>query len=860
MAGLPQQPQNGLPDFLTRPQPNTGQPIAPPGGQAQLPGQDPNQQADPNQSINPNDQQPTQIPEEFQVDEEKLLRALVSRGKSKKWEINIGVAEHDAIVYHVMRDFEDANYANGPYKRNMNEMYANWRGVSEPKDFPFDGCANFVVPLTSVLIETMKARIIKAIFGGDYLAKLSYVDKQVPNQELDEMNDWFRWELNEIVKIQKWANNWVHNFLLYGIDITIPWYKNETRYLHSFKRWELDDSKPLTELLYDASQEIINEPSTWGDEAPLSITDSPALGEYNLDDGGKISFSFDTEEMKLRADIFRRETVFNGVKLNQVQLEDLVVANTAPDIEDIPFFGARQFYTAAQYRQGIEDGFFIDYGEKENQRIIETFDYTKISELIDQEQTNLADRETGTDSRDTSASNATHRYCEVYRWEGWWVWDPSGETYSVDKLLQPATQIAVWVAVRAKKILKIERLEDLNKDGKRSGVKTGFIEEPGRFYPMGLAEWVRHSQTELDAVHNQRVDAGYLYNIPFGFYKPSAGLTKDAQPLKMEPGKFFPVADPMGVNCPRTNWQPTVSFAEENLIVRYANLQAGLTDPALGQPVSKRQSASEYVGNANAIDTRSEDLIRGIVDSLREIVRRILGLYEQFGPRIRIFRTGGEAGAKLTKQFERDRLHGKLTIDMMASLMQLNEQLQKQTALDMLQLLLNNLLIQSGITDPITIYEAIREVARLSHYENVTIHRPNIPPISDPPDVEERQLYAGQKPTGPTPNENTAEHMMHHSMTMADSQLMAKWPQSARDALADHVQQTLKLQQAQQIIQQQRAIQATQMQMSMAQKGIRPGQAGSQNAGENTGPGTAGEGVRNQGQGGVATPPTPAQR
>ena len=590
--------------------------------QVMFDGQSPDQPIDPNQQAT--DQ--TQIPPEFQVDEEKLLKALVSRGKTKKWEIKLNAAEHDAIVYHVLRDFEDATYSNMSYKYNMNEMYANWRGVSEPKDFPFDGCANFVVPLTSVLIETMKARIRKAIFGGEYVAKMSYVDKQVPNDELNEMNDWFRWELNEVVKLDKWANSWLHNVLLYGIDITIPWYKNETQYLHSFKRWELDDTKPLTELIYQAALEIINEPSTWGDEQPLEIVGSPSLGEYTLSDKGKISFSFDMDEAKLRADIFRKETIFNGVKLNQVQLEDLIVANTHPDVEDIPFLGVRQFFTAADYRKGIKDGFFIDYGEAENQRIVETFDYTKISDTIPQQQTNLADEETGTDSRDTSASNATHRYCETYRWEGWWVWDPSGETYSVDKLLQPATQIAVWVAVRAKKILKIERLEDLNKDGKRSGVKTGFIEEPGRFYSMGLAEWVRHSQTELDAVHNQRVDAGYLYNIPFGFYKPSAGLTKDAQPLKMEPGKFFPVADPMGVNCPRTNWQPTVSFAEENLIVRYANLQAGLTDPALGQPVSKRQSASEYVGNANAIDTRSEDLIRGIVDSLREIVRTDIGI------------------------------------------------------------------------------------------------------------------------------------------------------------------------------------------------------------------------------------------
>lgn len=793
----------------------------------------------------------------FLGDETVLYKKLLARGKRRPWDIKLNDAQHDAIVTHVLRDFEDADYGNQNFKRNMTDMYANWRGNVEPKDFPFDGCANITVPLTSVLIETMKARIRKAIFGGEFLCKMSYVDKQVPNDELNELNQWFKWELDEIVEIDKWADAWLHNILVFGIDITFASYMHESRLLHSFKKWELDEAKTLTDHLLAGIEDIINQPSTWGDESPLAVDKQTSPGKFSLTDGGRIEFSI-TDDNELRADIWRKETIFNGVRLNQVQLEDLVVSNTNPDIEKIPFLGIRQWYTSADYRQALDDKYFIDYGSEENQRIIATFDYTKIAELISQQQTELADSQTGTDSRDTSASNSSHRYGEVYRWEGWWSWDDSGDDYTIDKALDPATQIAVWVGVRSKKIFKIARLEDLNKDGKRSGVKTGFIEEPNRFFPMGLAEWIRHSQTELDAVHNQRLDAGLLYNIPFGFYKPTSGIGKDAQPLKMEPGKFFPSADPQGVNCPRTNWVPTVSFAEEQGIVRYANLQAGLTDPATGQVSSKRQSASEYVGNANAIDTRSEDVIRGIVYSLRMLLQRVRSLYEQYGPRVRMFRVGGEGGAKLTKSFEMDRLGGRMTLDMTSNLQQLNDQLQRQTALDMLQLLLNQLLIQAGIVDPLTIYQAIKEVARLSHYENVTIHRPNVPPISDPPDVEERQMFANQKPTGPTLGENVSEHMQHHAMTMADSELMSKWTPAARKQMQDHIQATLKMGQAQDLIKQQQAIQATQMQMQMEQKGIRPGQAGAQKPQGNTGAGTAAEGVRGQGQGGSATPPTPA--
>lgn len=796
----------------------------------------------------------SQQPQIDLASEEALYKALASRRDPAA--IKLVDAEHDALVNHIIHDFEDADTGNREFKRNMTDMLANWRGVTQPKSFPFENCANIVVPLTSVLVETMKARIRKAVMGGEFVAKASYIDKQVPTEELDEFNRWYKWELDEVVELDQWFGHALHNILLYGLDTTIPCYHHETRFLHSSKTWQLDENQQLSKLVEQGIQSIVNEPSTWGDEPLLLVTGQPRPGEFSLSDDGRVAFSLNVEKGELKADIWRRETIFDGVRANQVQLEDLVLFNTHHDIDKLPFVGVRLWYTADEYRQGLEDGFFIDYGEVINQEIIASSDDTKVSDEIDQPQTRLQDAETGTDSLGMSSSNHNHRYIEVYRWEGWWVWDKTGDDYGIDKLLQPATQVAVWVGVRSKKILKIARLEDLNKDGKRSIVKMPFLEEPSRFYPMGLAEWVHHSQDELDAVHNQRLDAGLLYNVPFGFYKPAAGIAKGAEPIKMEPGKFFPVADPQGINMPRSNWQPTVAFAEEQLIVRYANLQAGLTDPALGQPVSKRQSASEYVGNANAIDTRSEDVIRGIVRSLRVMLLRILGLYEQFGPRTRIFRIGGEGGVTVTKRFDRDRLHGKIVLTMLANLQQLNEELQKKIALDMLQILLNQLLIQSGITGPDTIYEAVNTLAKLMKYEGVPIHKPDVPPMSDPPDVEEHQMFAGQKPFGPTLSENINEHMHHHSMTAADSELMNKWPAASRQLLAQHMQDTMKAGQAKQIEAQNRAALAVQMRQEMEAKGIRPGKAGQEQPSENLGPGTAQEGVAGE-AGGGGTAPTP---
>jgi hypothetical protein len=180
---------------------------------------------------------------------------------------------------------------------------------------------------------------------------------------------------------------------------------------------------------------------------------------------------------------------------------------------------------------------------------------------------------------------------------------------------------------------------------------------------------------------------------------------------------------------------------------------------------------------------------------------------------------------------------------MAGNLQQINEQLQRQTALDMLQLLLNPLLIQMQITGPDTVWAAIDKLARLQHYDGVPIHKPKTPPMSEAPEIEEHQMFAGTKPVGPTMGENTSEHMAHHSRTITDSRLMESWSPESRQLFVQHIQETMKMEAQQKYLSQQRQAMAIQMRQEMDSKGINPGMAGQQNPGENLGPGTQDEGV-----------------
>ena len=486
----------------------------------------------------------------------------------------------------------------------------------------------------------------------------------------------------------------------------------------------------------------MSDPDYWGTIDSATVEAQLRPGEFKLSDGGRILFSMDAKQNQptLIADVWRHDTMFNGVKCHCVNLEDLVVSNSAATVDEIPFLGVRLFVSVHKYRQLITDDFFIDYGSEENLRILAMADI-KVGDFIGQEQTFEEDAEEGTDSTDAIANSPQRKWLEIYRWEGWWVPDKSGNHYSYDKLLEPAIQVAVWIVPRARRVIKICRLEDLNKDGRRSGIKYDFITEPGRFFSLSLAGWIRHSQVELDAVHNQRLDAGLISNVPFGFYKFTAGIK--GQVLRIEPGTLKPLFDPAAIVFPQTNWRPMASFQEEAIIKRYGGEQSGLTDPAIGQFTAKRQSASEFVGTANALDLRTEMIVDRLVQSLIQENYRILGSHQQYAPRERVFIVSGEGGVETLKRFERDRLNGRLILHPTANLAQINEQLQRQLAIDMLGLLLNEILIQTGVVTPQTIYEAVALIAKLSHYDKVHLNAPQTPPQSDPPQAENHQMFAG---------------------------------------------------------------------------------------------------------------------
>src|SRR5215472_9456161 len=82
-----------------------------------------------------------------------LLETLVKRGQKGPYKLVLNEDDRQTLAQLVVRDFDDAISATADFKKNMVEMQKNWRRSPEPKDFPFEGASNIVVPMTAPSIE-----------------------------------------------------------------------------------------------------------------------------------------------------------------------------------------------------------------------------------------------------------------------------------------------------------------------------------------------------------------------------------------------------------------------------------------------------------------------------------------------------------------------------------------------------------------------------------------------------------------------------------------------------------------------------------------------------------------------------------
>jgi len=134
-------------------------------------------------------------------------------------------------------------------------------------------------------------------------------------------------------------------------------------------------------------------------------------------------------------------------------------------------------------------------------------------------------------------------------------------------------------------------LHTVSRIGKKSWLIRPFLRRPGLIYGKGIPELVRHLHKEMNAIHNQRIDAGNMVIAPFFFYRAGSGMQPET--LEIGPGMGIPLDDPQrDVFFPNYNaGRLTVSFQEENIVMDLIEKLTFLTPAMLGRETASRPTA-----------------------------------------------------------------------------------------------------------------------------------------------------------------------------------------------------------------------------------------------------------------------------
>ena len=239
-------------------------------------------------------------------------------------------------------------------------------------------------------------------------------------------------------------------------------------------------------------------------------------------------------------------------------------------------------------------------------------------------------------------------------------------------------------------------LTAISPTGTRPIVIGQFIRKSNLPYGSGLPELMKGLAHELDAIHNQRIDAGTVTISPFGVYRAASSFSPNK--VKLGPGTMVPVDD---INDVKFVQFPAgglaTSFQEERIIIEYIEKLTATSAYQMGRESEVAKSRATATGTM-AIISQGEQAYTLMGIRTQRIVARLLGrileMYQCFMPTGLVDRVLGADEAPmfpngLTKEDIIGNYDAYMTLDQTSG----NKQMERQVNASLIQMAPNLLSI-----------------------------------------------------------------------------------------------------------------------------------------------------------------------
>jgi hypothetical protein len=398
--------------------------------------------------------------------------------------------------------------------------------------------------------------------------------------------------------------------------------------------------------------------------------------------------------------------------------------------------------------------------------------------------------------------------------------------------------VIVTIDRKTKTFLGAKSIFSISKIGERPFIIGQLIRRTNRLIGKGIAELVMPHQKEMDAIHNQRLDAGTMAINPIGVYRAGSGF--EPEKIEIEPGLWIPVDD---INDAKWIVVPNnvmVSFQEEKMLMELIEKITSVGAYQSGQEsdiIRSRATARGTMAIIQQGEVRFNILGKRIQGSVSRMLNKILRQYQEKIPPGLAMRVLGPDGEQLfPENIASEDLAGNYDSYMVMDATGGSKDVDRQIRATAYELLMQNPLVANN---PAGMWELTASTAKSVGIDNVEeiigqkpVGAPIVKSVQD-----ENYLAMEGRPIKISDTDNVIEHFVGHTMFRGSLEF-AMMPPEYMAAFDEHLTQT-KLQLARGVIQKQMQVNQPQMQPQ---------------GGMNAGPITPGKPMGAPALGGVETP------
>lgn len=174
----------------------------------------------------------------------------------------------------------------------------------------------------------------------------------------------------------------------------------------------------------------------------------------------------------------------------------------------------------------------------------------------------------------------------------------------------------------------------------------------GRFWGRSPLSIVKPLQKHLDAIVNQRVDAGTIANLPHGYYR--AGGTFNPQVFSIMPAHMYPVENPGDIAWAPVPKIDSALYNEEAKVWEYIERLFGLNENQQGVANRTATTATEAIEISRRASVKFGSPFQRIVHQLNPLLSHIHDLNYEFAPAEKQFRILGRDGVSVFAKYTRD--------------------------------------------------------------------------------------------------------------------------------------------------------------------------------------------------------------